>query len=217
MFAEMRTGSNFLEANLNAMPGLHCHGEVFNPHFIGKKDQTEYLGVDLATRDGDPMILLLGVVGADDGRRGQREVGQRCAREAVAGAQVVIDLANSPLFEDKAVLEFFETSGRNLLAAEAAAGVRHHVARQIVRGERDLARVAAHDSGDRTNAPLVCYMLGRALVEGGDLAVLARSAAGSSRSRAKRCRRASASTGAVRRSRRNARRAPPAARSAWRW
>ena len=44
-------------------------------------------------------------------------------KEAVAGAQVVIDLANSPSFEDKAVLEFFETSGRNLLAAEAAAGV----------------------------------------------------------------------------------------------
>jgi uncharacterized protein YbjT (DUF2867 family) len=53
-------------------------------------------------------------------------------RVAVAGAQVVIDLANSPSFEDKAVLEFFETSGRNLLAAEAAAGVRHHVALSIV-------------------------------------------------------------------------------------
>jgi uncharacterized protein YbjT (DUF2867 family) len=52
--------------------------------------------------------------------------------EAVAGTQVVIDLANSPSFEDKAVLEFFETSGRNLLAAEAAAGVRHHVALSIV-------------------------------------------------------------------------------------
>ena len=38
-------------------------------------------------------------------------------KEAMAGAQVVIDLANSPSFEDKAVLEFFETSGRNLLAA----------------------------------------------------------------------------------------------------
>jgi uncharacterized protein YbjT (DUF2867 family) len=53
-------------------------------------------------------------------------------RVAVAGAQVVIDLANSPSFEDKAVLEFFETSGRNLLAAEAAAGVPHHVALSIV-------------------------------------------------------------------------------------
>ena len=53
-------------------------------------------------------------------------------REAMAGAQVVIDLANSPSFEDKAVLEFFEKSGRNLSAAEAAAGVRHHVALSIV-------------------------------------------------------------------------------------
>jgi uncharacterized protein YbjT (DUF2867 family) len=53
-------------------------------------------------------------------------------KEAMAGTQVVIDLANSPSFEDKAVLEFFETSGRNLLAAEAAAGVRHHVALSIV-------------------------------------------------------------------------------------
>src|ERR687896_1154129 len=59
--------------------------------------------------------------------------------EAMAGTQVVIDLANSPSFEDKAVLEFFETSGRNLLAAEAAAGVGHHVALSVVGTERLLA------------------------------------------------------------------------------
>ena len=57
-------------------------------------------------------------------------------KEGLAGAQVVIDLANSPSFEDQAVLEFFETSGRNLLAAEAAAGVRHHVALSIVGTDR---------------------------------------------------------------------------------
>src|SRR5246127_1443600 len=57
-------------------------------------------------------------------------------KEAVAGAQVVIDLTNSPSFEDKAVLEFIETSARNLLPAEAAAGVRHHVALSIVGIER---------------------------------------------------------------------------------
>ena len=58
-------------------------------------------------------------------------------KEAVAGAQVVIDLANSPSFQDKAVLEFFQISGRNLLAAEAAAsGVRHHVALSIVGTDR---------------------------------------------------------------------------------
>jgi uncharacterized protein YbjT (DUF2867 family) len=57
-------------------------------------------------------------------------------KEAMVGAQVVIDLANSPSFEDRAVLEFFETSGRNLLPAEAAAGVRHHVALSIVAVDR---------------------------------------------------------------------------------
>jgi len=57
-------------------------------------------------------------------------------KEAMAGAQVVVDLSNSPSFEDKAVLEFFETSGRNLLAAEAKAGVRHHVALSIVGTDR---------------------------------------------------------------------------------
>src|SRR5262245_27291045 len=56
--------------------------------------------------------------------------------QAMADTQVVIDLANSPSFEDKAVLEFFETSGRNLLAAETAAGVRHHVALSIVGTDR---------------------------------------------------------------------------------
>ena len=63
-------------------------------------------------------------------------------REGLAGAlsdaEVVVDVANSPSFEDKAVLAFFETSGRNLLAAETAAGVRHHVALSVVGTERLL-------------------------------------------------------------------------------
>ena len=56
--------------------------------------------------------------------------------EAVAGAQVVVDLANSPSFEDKAALEFFETAGRNLLAAEVTAGVGHHLALSVVGADR---------------------------------------------------------------------------------
>jgi uncharacterized protein YbjT (DUF2867 family) len=56
--------------------------------------------------------------------------------DAVAGASVVVDVSNSPSFEDAAVLEFFETSTRNLLAAEAAAGVGHHVALSVVGTER---------------------------------------------------------------------------------
>ena len=58
---------------------------------------------------------------------------------ALAGAQAVVDVANAPSWEDTAVLEFFETSGRNLLAAEKVAGVRHHVALSVVGTERLLA------------------------------------------------------------------------------
>jgi uncharacterized protein YbjT (DUF2867 family) len=56
--------------------------------------------------------------------------------QALAGAQVVVDFANSPSFEDSAVMKFFQTAGRNLLAAEATASVRHHVALSIVGADR---------------------------------------------------------------------------------
>lgn len=56
--------------------------------------------------------------------------------EALRGAQVVVDVSNSPLFEDRAVMDFFQTSGHNLLAAEAAAGVGHHVALSVVGTDR---------------------------------------------------------------------------------
>ncbi len=58
--------------------------------------------------------------------------------DAMKGTQVVIDLSNSPSFEDQAVLDFFETSGRNILAAEEAAGVKHHIALSVVGTERML-------------------------------------------------------------------------------
>lgn len=58
VFAEMRTGSNFLETNLNAFDGVACYGEAFNPHFIGYPNRTEILGVTQATRDGDPVRLI---------------------------------------------------------------------------------------------------------------------------------------------------------------
>jgi uncharacterized protein YbjT (DUF2867 family) len=69
-------------------------------------------------------------------RNGINAVTGEGLKEAMAGAQVVIDLANSPSFENKAVLEFFETSGRNLVADGIAAGVRHHVALSIVGTDR---------------------------------------------------------------------------------
>src|SRR5262249_11042126 len=59
--------------------------------------------------------------------------------EALTGAQVVVDVANSPSFEDKAAMEFFETAGRHICPAEAAAGVRHHVALSVVGTDRLLA------------------------------------------------------------------------------
>jgi uncharacterized protein YbjT (DUF2867 family) len=79
-------------------------------------------------------------------------------KEAMAGTQVVIDLANSPSFEDKAVLEFFETSGRNLLAAEKAADVKHHVALSIVGTDRSdngyfRAKVAQEKLIEKSGVP----------------------------------------------------------------
>lgn len=58
VLAEMRTGSNFLEANLNALEGVACHGEAFNPHFIGHPNREDILGVTRADRDADPVRLI---------------------------------------------------------------------------------------------------------------------------------------------------------------
>lgn len=68
--------------------------------------------------------------------RGVNTITREGLAQALDGADVVVDVANAPVWEDQAVLEFFETSNRNLLAAEAAAGVRHHVALSIVGSER---------------------------------------------------------------------------------
>ncbi|RBI82682.1 nodulation protein NodH [Rhodosalinus halophilus] len=72
VFAEMRTGSNFLETNLNALDGVACHGEAFNPHFIGYPNRTEVLGVTLAERDADPERLLGAIRRAPDTLAGFR-------------------------------------------------------------------------------------------------------------------------------------------------
>lgn len=58
VFAEMRTGSNFLESNLNAFPGISCLGEAFNPHFIGYPNRDDCLGVSEEARNRDPMALI---------------------------------------------------------------------------------------------------------------------------------------------------------------
>ena len=71
VFAEMRTGSNFLESNLNAMDGVSCHGEAFNPHFIGYPNAEDVLGVTQAGREADPQSLL-NAVKAHEGIAGFR-------------------------------------------------------------------------------------------------------------------------------------------------
>ncbi len=71
IFAEMRTGSNLLEASLNALPGVACHGEAFNPVLIGYPNRTELLGVSMAARDADTSALLQRI-GAAEGLNGFR-------------------------------------------------------------------------------------------------------------------------------------------------
>ncbi|GGL55716.1 hypothetical protein [Wenxinia marina] len=61
VLAGMRTGSNFLEANLNALDGVECHGEAFNQAFIGYPNRTEILGISREARDSDPTRLLSAV------------------------------------------------------------------------------------------------------------------------------------------------------------
>lgn len=72
IFAEMRTGSNLLEQNLGAVPGILCHGEVYNPTFIGRKNREELLGVTLAMREADPLGLLDRIIAAGVGLPGFR-------------------------------------------------------------------------------------------------------------------------------------------------
>src|ERR1700757_852662 len=91
---------------------------------------------------GKKLATLLGerghkVVAASPSTGVNAVTGEGLAK-ALTGARVVVDVANAPSWEDKAVLEFFETAGRNLLAAEAAAGVKYHVALSVVGTERLL-------------------------------------------------------------------------------
>lgn len=86
--------------------------------------------VDRLRREGHEVV-------AASPKAGVNTITREGLAAALSGAKVVVDVANSPSFEDEAVLEFFETSGRNLLAAEAAAGVQHHVALSVVGAERN--------------------------------------------------------------------------------
>lgn len=72
VMAEMRTGSNFLEANLNSIDGVSCHGEAFNPHFLCYPNTTELFGTTQAMRDGDPFKFIETMKAKTDGISGFR-------------------------------------------------------------------------------------------------------------------------------------------------
>lgn len=72
ILAAMRTGSNFLEAQLNTLTGVNCHGELFNPLFIGKRDAEEMFGITMAARDADPLSMLVAMRAGMEGLAGFR-------------------------------------------------------------------------------------------------------------------------------------------------
>ncbi len=72
IFAEMRTGSNFLEANINEIDGLTCYGEAFNPYFIGYPKRNDLVGITQSARDSDPMRLVQAMVEKTEGLPGFR-------------------------------------------------------------------------------------------------------------------------------------------------
>ncbi len=72
VFADMRTGSNFLESNLNALDGVTCHGEAFNPHFVGYPNRDDLLGMTREERDSNPKQLLRRIRNRTEGLGGFR-------------------------------------------------------------------------------------------------------------------------------------------------
>ncbi len=72
ILAEMRTGSNFLEENINEFSGLNCHGELFNPHFLGGPNKSEKFGITLSQREKNPFDLLSSVKAVPHGLNGFR-------------------------------------------------------------------------------------------------------------------------------------------------
>ncbi|MEE9427662.1 MAG: sulfotransferase family 2 domain-containing protein [Paracoccaceae bacterium] len=72
IFAEMRTGSNFLEVSLNDYEGLQCHGELFNPHFLGGPKKSKKFGISMRDREENPSVLIEKIKSFDDGLHGFR-------------------------------------------------------------------------------------------------------------------------------------------------
>ena len=72
MFAEMRTGSNYLEATLNELEDVHSYGEVYNPSFMGHHKTFEMFGIDMDGREKDPLKVFDGMLANTDGLPGLR-------------------------------------------------------------------------------------------------------------------------------------------------
>lgn len=72
LFAEMRTGSNYLEDSLNALPDITCHGEVYNPTFLGHHNRFELFGYDMDRREANPLGLLQAMIAQTEGLPGFR-------------------------------------------------------------------------------------------------------------------------------------------------
>ncbi|HMS93733.1 MAG TPA: nodulation protein NodH [Tabrizicola sp.] len=119
ILAGMRTGSNLLEANLNALGGVTCYGEVFNPHFIGKKNAEDLFGVTLAQREKDPRPLLGKLRSETEGLSGFRlfhDHDQRVLKLVLADpACAKIILTRNPV-DSYVSLEIARTTGQWKLA-----------------------------------------------------------------------------------------------------
>ncbi|MGR3502336.1 nodulation protein NodH [Pseudaestuariivita sp.] len=139
VFAEMRTGSNFLETNLNAIPGVQCHGEAFNPHFIGYPNTTDILGITEAKREENPKALLRRIRDKSDGIGGFRYFNDHDPRvldtvlDDARCAKVI--LTRNPL-ESYVSWKIAQTTGQWKLT--------HHRGRKTAQAEFDGPEFEAH-------------------------------------------------------------------------
>lgn len=139
VFAGMRTGSNLLEANLNAIPGVTCHGEVFNPYFVGRLDRDALFGIDLSARDTDPLGMLAALRAGTDGLAGFRQFHDHDPRITAA---VLVDPACAKIILTRNPAESYVS----LLIARATGQWRlqHGRARKDARVTFDASEFAAH-------------------------------------------------------------------------
>ena len=111
IFAEMRTGSNFLEASLNSFDDLHCYGEAFNPNFVGHHNRSELFGMDLAQRETAPLALIEKMKTQTDGLPGSDAKQRREAKITFDLPEFLTQLDEKRSFQ-RALLKGMQTSGQ---------------------------------------------------------------------------------------------------------